>query len=393
MKTKIRNVIFIAVVVLALFAVPALELVLSDNDVLYYEQRRAAQRPAVTAAGLWDGSFFSGLDDAVSDRFPYRDTVVETSLRLDLLMDKSTTNDLVVESDVLLDYFGYTFWDVSYLEGQAKTVSEGYAALKELVESYGGYFCYLGLPQQNSYFADRYPDYMDSRLWHSTAIRTYFKAAMEEQGVPYVGMYQVYEELGFPEEYYFETDHHYSFRGAYVAYKTLIGRINADTDFAIPLMEEDELVWTTVDAPFLGSANRKLYGLWETEDVVEIADPVVSIPFERWDNGLAVPATVYTLPASGDWATYSVYMGGDVAETIIRTNRPELKKVLVIGDSFTNPLESLLWMSFDELRSLDYRYYTAKTLSAYLEEYQPDVVICVRDESVYLSSSGNGTVG
>ena len=392
MRAKIRNMIFVGLAVLVMIAVPVLEVLLPHDGTLFYEMRRAAGVPELTAEGVWEGSYFSGLDDAVSDRFPGRSIVGKTSTKIDLLMNKPVANKMVTNSDVLLDYFGYIFWDISYLESQAKTIAEGYATLRDKIESYGGYFCYLGIPQQNSYYADQYPDYMDSRLWHTTGIRNYFTAAVEEQKVPYIGMYEVYKELGFPKEYYFETDHHYTFRGAYVAYQTLIERINRDTGLNIPMVEENELDWTTLEKPFLGSSNRKLYGLWDTMDVVEIAEPLESIPFERWDNGTEVPATVYTIPGSSNWSTYSVYMGGDIAETIIRTNRPELKKILVIGDSFTNPLESLLWMSFDEMRSLDFRYYTAKTLTAYLEEYQPDVVICVRDESVYLATSGNGTV-
>jgi len=42
--------------------------------------------------------------------------------------------------------------------------------------------------------------------------------------------------------------------------------------------------------------------------------------------------------------------------------------------------------------SLDFRYYTAQTLGEYIDKHKPDVVICVRDETVYLSTDGNGAV-
>ena len=85
-------------------------------------------------------------------------------------------------------------------------------------------------------------------------------------------------------------------------------------------------------------------------------------------------------------------MGGDIGETIIDTNRPELPDILIFGDSFTNPLETLLWYSFNRMYSLDLRYYNAKSLREYIDMYKPDVVICVRDETVYLSTDGNGAV-
>jgi len=77
-------------------------------------------------------------------------------------------------------------------------------------------------------------------------------------------------------------------------------------------------------------------------------------------------------------------MGGDIGETIIQTNRPDLPNILIFGDSFTNALESLLWTNFNETRSLDFRYFTEKTLLEYIDDFHPDIVICMRDEMKYL---------
>ena len=135
------------------------------------------------------------------------------------------------------------------------------------------------------------------------------------------------------------------------------------------------------------------YALHPTEDKIEIAYPKEEIPFSRTDNGVPTSAQIYSLPENDKtMVDYTVYMGGDIGETIIETSRPSLRKALIVGDSFTNPLETLLWMSFDETRSLDYRHYSEKNLLDYIKEYQPDVVITVRDESVYLSQEGNGAI-
>ena len=82
-----------------------------------------------------------------------------------------------------------------------------------------------------------------------------------------------------------------------------------------------------------------------------------------------------------------------MAETIIQTNRPELPDVLVVGDSFTNALETILYTSFDEMRSLDFRYYTAGSIYSYLENWQPDVILYVRDDLSYIVTEGNGDLG
>ena len=139
--------------------------------------------------------------------------------------------------------------------------------------------------------------------------------------------------------------------------------------------------------------NQLDYALHPTEDKIEIAYPKEEIPFSRTDNGVPTSAQIYSLPENDKtMVDYTVYMGGDIGETIIETSRPSLRKALIVGDSFTTPLETLLWMSFDETRSLDYRHYSEKNLLDYIKEYQPDVVITVRDESVYLSQEGNGAI-
>ena len=108
-------------------------------------------------------------------------------------------------------------------------------------------------------------------------------------------------------------------------------------------------------------------------------------------DGAAAEATVYALPGSdAEPLTYGLYMGGDIAETVIQTDRPELPNALIFGDSFTNPVECLAYYSFNELRSVDLRHYTAQSLSDYIAAYQPDVVLCVRDYQALLSREFNG---
>ena len=85
-------------------------------------------------------------------------------------------------------------------------------------------------------------------------------------------------------------------------------------------------------------------------------------------------------------------MGGDIAETVIATNRPELPSILLFGDSFTNAVETFLYTSFDKTRSLDLRHYTGMALTEYVRLYRPEIVVCLRDDANYLTETGNGDV-
>ncbi|MEI3307114.1 MAG: hypothetical protein V8R40_14525 [Dysosmobacter sp.] len=90
--------------------------------------------------------------------------------------------------------------------------------------------------------------------------------------------------------------------------------------------------------------------------------------------------------------TYNLYMGGDLGETVLEINRQELPDALIFGDSFTNALEALLYASFDETHILDLRHYTNKTLKDYISHYQPDIVLCIQNDTFYYTTTGNGNV-
>lgn len=104
-------------------------------------------------------------------------------------------------------------------------------------------------------------------------------------------------------------------------------------------------------------------------------------------------STVFKLPSSEDvLVEYLIYMGGDVSETIIQTNGPDLPKVLLFGNSYTNALETFLYTSFDETRSLDLRAYQDKGILEYIEDYQPDIVVYLKYDLEYLLRTGNGVI-
>ena len=50
--------------------------------------------------------------------------------------------------------------------------------------------------------------------------------------------------------------------------------------------------WKSLQNPFLGSSNRKLFGLWNTSDAIQLAYPKENIPFVRTNNGIQVDSTV-----------------------------------------------------------------------------------------------------
>lgn len=393
-KINLANAVFLLIFLGAMVAFPVWTALGPKNSFSSYENRSLAGKPEISATRLLDGSLFSDIDTFLSDRLAWRDGLLTMSTWLDYsLTGKEVVNDQVIAGDVLVPYQGFSKWDLGYIREQSQNMGDRLQRLNSQITGYGGYFLYVGIPEQFSYFRDRYPAHMDSRAWVLEPIQKEFTAALSERNIPFLDAGLVYDALGHPDEFYSQIDHHYTYAGMLAAYEATMERISTDTGLGLIGVKENDLTLTFLPNPYLGSRSRRLCGLWESDEAVVIGELKTPIPFTRTDNGEAIPAALYTLPATEtEPVGFTTYMGGDISETIIRTDRPELPNALIFGDSFTDPFETVFWTGFNETRALDLRGYTVKTLEEYIAEYKPDVVICIRDDTMYTSTEGNGNI-
>ena len=377
-----------------LLAVPSWTALRSRKDTTaYYENRALAELPAVTAESLWDGSLGTDLETWYSDHAPGRTTLLkaDTAVQLDLLR-RPAVNEVVDAGDVLLPLLSYDERDPAEYPDLARAAAEKFGKLSDFIRSYGGTFCYVGVPEQRVYFRDKYPDYLSAHETEVTAGDGAYARAMAAAGVDFLDMGAVFDGQGHPESYYSAVDHHYSYYGAYAAYRAILDHL-AEAGWDLPVLTEADLDFQALPNPCLATRNRKLYNLWPNDERAVTGVQRDPVPFTRTDNGQPSDRPLFVLPQA-DYlpATYNLYMGGDFAETVLETDRPDLPNALIFGDSFTNALETLLYASFNETRVLDLRHYDAMSLRAYLDQYRPDVVLCVQNDTFYYLSGGNNNV-
>ena len=391
---RIFEVLFAAVFLLGLLAVPAGIVLWSRHETTAnYENRSLAEAPELTPDTLWDGSFGGAAESWLSDHMPGRTTILKADTRVQMnLLDRPNVNGVVVDGDgVLLPYYDYPTGPKDF-EGQAEQMTTRYAHLYKHIVENGGEFLFVGLPEQGVYFSDRYPEiFFDRKEEMAVADETIFRH-LAEKGVPYLDMRTVFDDLGHPEELYSRVDHHYTFYGAYTTYRTILDRLNA-SGFDLPVLEEDDLEFRVLPNPYIGSRSRKLYQQWQggEQPVIGVQKKPVSV--ERFDNGQPSSTPLFiTYEEAWHPTTYNLYMGGDFGETILKTGRPELPRALIFGDSFTNAMEPLLYTAFDETRILDLRHYTDQSLADYIADYQPDIVLCVSNDTFFYTPTGNGAV-
>lgn len=364
----------------------------------FYENRELALLPTYSKTDFWNGQYFSDWETYLKDHVAGRDFMLEKYAYINRnILKKPVVGEVLLSSDgkKLLPATDFRQADPTDIYVKAQEMSSRLSRLNESVNSYGGEFLYVGIPEQKVYFEQFYPFYTYSQLETSQLQQDVFFESLREQNISYLDMGQIFDRMGHPDWLYSATDHHYSYYGAYYTYESIMDTINQNRENPLYILSPSELEFQTLPNPFLGSRNRKNFGQFKSEDALIIGVPKQAIPFRRYNRGIADESSLYDIPETTDeWVTYDCYNGGNRTECIIETDRPELPTLLMFGDSFTNPLETLLYTGFNKCIYVDLReiHYLDQGILGYVEQYHPDYVICVRDSSYYLDLTGNGII-
>lgn len=394
MKTqqKIAEALFALIALAALVWVAVLITVTPKEEISRYENRYLAEMPIRDPALMIDGSFFPDLDEFLSDHAAFRTQLFQWETLADLhLIRRPNVNDVVRVGDLLLPYNPpQVAQDPDRLRRHANQRAAELEALQWLVQENGGHFLYVTLPDQMAFFYDEFPAYIANHQGFRPELAA-FSEALATHGVPLLDLGAAFAAQQIPRYFYSKVDHHFSFHGAFAAYQIILDTLVEQTGLDIPLLTADDFVFTELPNPFAGSHGRRLWGMAPFDERITIAEPVIPVSFRRWHTVGEVPTTVFDLPETPDEeVSYTLYMGGDIGYTTITTYRPEFPNILVFGDSFTNALESLLYLNFDRMTSLDLRHYPPERLIEIIHASQPDIVLVVRDYSMVLDPSGNG---
>ncbi|MCL2030441.1 MAG: hypothetical protein FWG93_02740 [Oscillospiraceae bacterium] len=395
---KTIHILFLAAFLAVLAAMPVLTLLMPPETVSPYEFRALQPMPDFSAEALRSGAYFAQWEGFYTDHLFARDGIIRAHVLLEQsLLRRRVINDVFAADGHVLPVIPFEP-PIEDIPGQAKQAAERVARVSEAVASYGGAFLFVGLPSQTTAFLELYPDGVFGNAPNQTRINPAFFAALDELGVPCADMASAFAEDGAPSAaayrpYYLRADHHLTLSGALRMAEAIAGALEEAYGIRLNAPSADDLVISALPNEVLGSRGRRLFGLSPVEDRLEVFEFRRPVPFRRADNGAVSESAVLKLPRTPEeFTSYSVYMGGDVAETVIQTDRAGLPRALIYGDSHTNILEALLYPCFDEQRSLDLRHYTETGILSYIERHRPDIVILVRDDRSYLGEDGNGKV-
>ena len=394
---RIVSVLFVAAVLAFLAFSGIVTLVKQPVYSSYFENRSLAGIPVYSDAGVMDGSYFTALDTYLQEHTAGRNTLLRAETILNLkLLHRPVVNDVVIGKDVLVGWQDFWIYDRDWLKQQAEATADRVAAHARITAEHGGTYFYIAVPHQALAFTEAYPSYLQSHEDYYRDTADFLADALAEHGVPFLDMWKVFQSKGILQEISSRIDNHYSILGAMEVCRCLSEQIKADTGLDLQFLDEENYRIEWLPNHYMGSRTRKLFDLWHSEEHLGIVVTDDTPDFTRRDQSswMQEPRendSIYALPYSPDEIiSYDLYMGGDWGKTVIESGRPELPSILVYGDSFTNPVECLIWQCFDTMYSFDFRHYSEHTLDELIVLYQPEIVVCIRDYEAVLKARENG---
>ncbi|MCQ2418726.1 MAG: hypothetical protein MJ085_02965 [Clostridia bacterium] len=369
---KIANTLFVAFL-FALLLGGLIKTILLPKDINELENRYANKLPKPSASEYLSGKMQDDMEAAFSDQFPLSDRLISGSNRM-----KSRASLALLFRIMETDPDHYYVYDTEkFFHGRLCYAPKELSAVSDVLSARAQNLNTLFHEQEDvdfyAYFVENDAN-INFETGENCGIRDAMLCALdlpENQK----GTFCLTGFDDFSRDFY-ETDHHWNDRGVRRAYKDLSAMLGFD-----PLSPAKTV---TLENRLSGSKAKSI----GAQDILteEVTVSVYDLPeMEVFVNGK--PGTYGNEAAflSGRQdavLTYGAYFGGDEGEVILNTHRPELKNLLIIGESYDNALLKLLASHYNCTYSVDLRYYTPHTgetfrLFSYLEAHEIDQVLFI----------------
>ena len=220
-----------AALFLALCLIPSLELLITGGSGAAANQVLAPKPVLLKSDGRLNTAWLEDLSRYVNDRFSLRQEAVTLWARLNAgLLHSSVTDQVILGKDGWL-YFSATIPD--YTRSNPMTERELWCAarrlwlLQEYAEAQGGQFLFTVAPNKNQL----YPEGMPTLAVADGPTNTealYRK--LDEMGIAHLDLHAIFRAAD-PERLYFNTDSHWTSRGAALAADAILHAIGRESAY------------------------------------------------------------------------------------------------------------------------------------------------------------------
>ena len=192
---------------------------------------------------------------------------------------------------------------------------------------------------------------------------------------------------------FYQTDHHWNHIGADRGYREIVQLLSIGEE---PLAPDKE--WT-FDVVFNGSYARQTKALCAEEKFAAYSYPAgkmkVTLSGKKGQYGHAALYEKNKFPTDELRNHYAYYYGGDYGEILIDNGHAKGRNLLLVADSYSNPINLLLASHFDQTCIIDLRYYRQDMggefdWASYAAAHEIDTVLMLGDIALYAGAWEEG---
>ncbi len=361
MKTKVLNFIFLISCFLFL-ASGLIRATFFPKDVNNYENRYAVQFNPFSVKAFFDSSLQDNCEDTLADQVLMSQTMKKEYNYLNSGFKLSILNPLL--SADLNRYISFN--SKLFFNGNicfpVRTLEESRPYLDSKINNYNQYFASHPDTEFYIYYIEKDTD-IDFETNESMGISDYI---FTHVNLPknHMATFEVNSFSDF-QNYFYKTDHHWNYKGSYLAYQQVLSLLGCEEN---PLIPKDTM---TVSHSFAGSKVADMGGLY-TEDFTayQFEFPPMSVRINGNDQAVDYGAADAFFNGERTDATYGNFYGGDDGEIVFDTHNTEKENILLIGESYDNAILKLVASHYNRTYSVDLRYYEAYMGHAFhLEQY------------------------
>ncbi|MCR4688731.1 MAG: hypothetical protein K5745_04165 [Saccharofermentans sp.] len=221
----IYSVIFFVVLCIPLALMPFLK---SDEQI---EKRELTAMPSFISEGSFNTSFSDQFESFLNDRIPFRSQLLAVTGLIKGELFHNATSNVIVGNDSWLFYEEESpdYLDTNaFTDNQVKAFAVTLSLIEERVESQGGRFLFVPVPNKSSVYEEYMPaNYVRADVNNLTRVTE----AMPQYGVSFLDMRQVLRDHKDSDPAIYHTrDSHWNYIGAQIGYVAIMDAIGTPHD-------------------------------------------------------------------------------------------------------------------------------------------------------------------
>lgn len=359
----IANTALISVFGSVLYGFALLSHMRESREISVYENRKLAQRPTLSLRGLVDRSLQRSYESFVSDQFVYREPWIRYWTYMQLALGKTLVHGY---------YIGPGNW---ILSDERKSFSA--SSIQRSADILNSFAHELSIRGKKVYLANvpakayalmpiKYPAFLRTQEPHRRVV--YFLGHLDSESIKVIDISKDFLADLTPKEIedsYLRTDNHWTAEASFFGYEMLVNHLIGQGYPLRRVNKRDYELRQLTISNFLGTFNRQLFRFvleestfrWYRYRLQDYHSYRLSVGLSNsekpisWDD-------IYMNIEGKEWVTYGDLFSADyMLIKIINAKAAYDHHVLIVKDSYFNPLIVYMPEQFEKVTIVDPRYW------------------------------------